>query len=139
MKTVHTFGIAILLAVAAALGVAAARPAGASHAQAAGSSPAAATAMPTAASVNPSVRLDRWQHQLQRALRKRLPKLPRLVHFPRVTAPPVMASAASPVISQVSAPAPRTIYVHAKAAPAATHGHEHESDREHSGGGGQDD
>ena len=49
MKTVHTFGIAILLAVAAALGVAAARPAGGSHAQAAGSSPAAATAMPTAA------------------------------------------------------------------------------------------
>jgi hypothetical protein len=136
MKTVHTFGIAILLAVAAALGVAAARPAGASHAQAAGSSPA--TAVATAA-VNPSVRLDRWQHQLQRALRKRLPKLPRLVHFPRVTAPPVMASAASPVISQVSAQAPRTIYVHAKAAPAATHGHEHESDREHSGGGGQDD
>jgi len=36
MKTVHTFGIAILLAVAAALGVAAARPAGGSHAQAAG-------------------------------------------------------------------------------------------------------
>jgi hypothetical protein len=130
MKAVHTFSIAILLAIAAGLGVAAAHPAGAGQARVAASPPA------TAAAANPSVRLDRWQKQLQRALRRRPPKLPRLVHFPRVSAPVLTAS---PVISQVSVQAPRTIYVHAKAAPAAPRGHEHESNREHSDGGGHDD
>ena len=135
MKVVHTFSIALLLAVAAGLGAAAAtQTLRTAHAQAA-ASPAAATPAAATPVASRAARLDRWQRQLQRALHRRLPKLPPLVHFPSVAIPAV---AASPVISQVSqAPAPRTIYVHAKPAPSTAHSHGHE--HEGSDGGGHDD
>lgn len=136
MKVVHTFSIALLLAVAAGLGAAAAtQTLRTAHAQAPSASAAATPAAATPVAGR-TARLDRWQRQLQRALHRRLPKLPPLVHFSRVAAPAVSAA---PLISQVSqAPAaPRTIYVHAKPSPTAarSHGHEHEG----SDGGGHDD
>jgi hypothetical protein len=130
VKTVHAISIALLLGLAAALGaVAATKTVAAGHAP--------ATSAPTAA---PSVasreaRLAHWQRQLQRALHHRLPKLPRLVHFPRVVAP---AAPAPAFIAQTAAPAQRTIYVHAKAPRASAHPGEHEDDGR-SGDGGHDD
>jgi len=131
MKTVHALSIALMLGFAAVLGaVVATKAVNASHAAAARpASVATAVAARTAS-------LDRWQHQLQRALHRRPPKLPPLVHFAKVVAPPVAAPA---LVSSVSAPAPRTIYVHAKPprSPAGAHEHEHEGGD--FGEGGHDD
>lgn len=131
MKTVHALSIALMLGFAAVLGaVVATKAVNASHAAAA--RPAPVTTSPASRTAS----LDRWQHQLQRALQRRPPKLPPLVHFAKVATPPVAAPA---LVSSVSAPAPRTIYVHAKAPRAATHEHEHEHEGGDSGEGGHDD
>jgi hypothetical protein len=127
MKTVHAFAIALLLGFAAALGaVAGTRTVTAGHAQAASAQPAAVSIATRKA------RLNRWQHQLQRALHRKPPQLPKLLHFARVAVP-----ARAPVfVSQPAATqAPRTIYVHAKAPRASAHGHEHEESDQ----GGYDD
>ena len=134
MKAVHAFSIALLLGFAAALGaVAATRTLTTGHAQAASAQRAAVSI------ASRKAHLNRWEHQLQRALRHKLPKLPKLVHFARVAVPARASVSRAPVfVSQLPAPpAPRTIYVHAKAPPAWAHGHEH--DREQSDGGGHDD
>jgi hypothetical protein len=132
VKTAHAFSIALLLGLAAALGaVAATHTVAAGHAQATSPAPAAVSI------AGRTARLDRWGRQLQRALHRRPPKLPRLVHFPRVVAP---AAPAPAFISQAVAPAqPRTIYVRAKTPPASAHrtGREHEG--EQSEGNGHDD
>jgi hypothetical protein len=127
VKTAHALSIALLLGLAAALGaIAATHAATSSYTQAAPPPPASAsTASRTAA-------LDRWQRQLHAALHRRPPKLPRLVHFAPVSAPAPTPA----LISRVAAPQSRTIYVHAKAPPAAAHAGEHE----HEGGeDGHDD
>jgi hypothetical protein len=132
MKTIHALSIAILLGAAAALGgFAATRTVEGTQAHAA-NAPAAATFV-----AQRSARLDRWQRQLQRALHRPPPKLPRLVHFPRV---PVPAAPLPAFVAQSTAPAPRTIYVRAKA-PAAAHRHEGERDGEgeRPDGGNRDD
>ena len=138
MKAVHALSIALLLGLAAALGaVAGTRTLTAGHAQAASAQPVA-SAQPAAVSIaTRQARLNRWEHQLQRALHHKLPKLPTLVHFARVAVPARAPVSRAPVfVSQpAAAPAPRTIYVHAKAPPASAHGHEHEQ----SDGGGHDD
>ena len=123
----------MLLGLAAALGaVAGTRTLTAGHAQ-------AASAQPAVSIVSRKARLNRWEHQLQRALQHKLPKLPKLVHFARVAVPARAPVSRAPVfVSQLpAAPAPRTIYVHAKAPPASALGHEH--DHEQSEGGGHDD
>jgi hypothetical protein len=135
MKSIHSLSIALLLGAAAALGgFAATRTVTGTQATAAGA-PASATFV-----ASRSVRLDRWQRQLQRALHRPLPKLPRLAHFPRVPVPAAPAAPAPAFVAQSTAPAPRTIYVHAKA-PPATHRHEreHEGEHERSDGGNHDD
>lgn len=130
MKTIHAFSIALLLGAAAALGAfAATRTVTNSQAQ------ASSTPAPPASIASRTASLDRWQNQLQRALHRRLPKLPKLVHFPRVVTPALPNRV---FVSQTAAPAPRTIYVHAKA-PATGRGHEHEHDGEQSEGGSGDD
>ena len=139
MKAIHALSIALLLGLAAALGaVAATRTATATTASPAAASSAAAS--PTASIHNRQVKLARWQHQLQRALAHRLPKLPKLVRFPLV---PVAAHSAAPVyVAQAtSAPAQRTVYVHAKAPPGSGHarGREHEGAGAYSQGDSHDD
>jgi hypothetical protein len=133
MKTIHAFSIALLLGSAAALGgFAATQTITGTQAQAA-KAPASAAFV-----ASRTARLDRWQHQLQRALHRALPKLPRLAHFARV---PASAAPAPAFAAQSAAPAQRTIYVHAKA-PPATHRHERDHEGEgaaHSEGGNRDD
>jgi hypothetical protein len=134
MKAVHAFSIALLLGLAAALGaVAGTRTLTAGHAQAASVQPAAVSIATRKA------RLTRWEHELQRALHHKLPKLPKLAHFARVAVPVRASVSRAPVVvyRPAAAPARRTIYVHAKAPPASAHGHEH--DHEQSDGGGHDD
>ena len=133
MKTIHAFSIALLLGTAAALGgFAATRTVTGSQAHAA-AAPAAATIV-----ANRTARLDRWQHQLQRALHRPVPKLPPLAHFPPVATP--AAAPARAFVAQATAPAPRTIYVRAKAPPASHRQYgEHEHEGEHSEGGNHDD
>ena len=135
MKTIHAVFIALLLGAAAALGgFAATRTVTGTQAQAAKAPAASATFV-----ASRSARLDHWQRQLQRALHRPLPKLPRLAHFPRVPVPAAPAPAfAAQSTAAAPAQAPRTIYVHAKA-PPATHRHEHEGERERSDGGNHDD
>jgi hypothetical protein len=133
MKTVHALSIALMLGFAAVLGaMVATRAVNASHAVA--TRPVSVTTSVASRTAS----LDRWQHQLQRALNHRPPKLPPLVHFAKVVTPPVASPA---LVSSVSAPAPRTIYVHAKPprAPAGVHEHEHEHEGADSGGGVHDD
>jgi hypothetical protein len=135
MKTIHAFSIALLLGAAAALGAfAATRTVTGSQAQASSTAaPAASTPAPATSIASRTASLDRWQNQLQRALHRRVPKLPKLVHFPRVVTPAVPNQV---FVSQAAAPAPRTIYVRAKAPPAArVHEHEHEGDRSEGGSG----
>ena len=130
MKTIHALSIALLLGAAAALGgLAGTRSVTSTHAQAA-NVPAAATFV-----ASRSARLNRWQRQLQRALHRPLPKLPRLLQYPRV---PVPAAPAPALAVQSAVPASRTIYVRAKASPAKRH-HEREGDAERSDGGNHDD
>jgi hypothetical protein len=82
MKAVHAFSIALLLGLAAALGVVAGtRTLTVSHAQAARVQPA------TVSLATRKGRLDLWEHRLQRALHRKLPKLPKVVHFARVAVP----------------------------------------------------
>lgn len=136
MKGVHAFSIALLLGLAAALGtVAGTRTLTVSHAQAARVQPS------TVSIAARSVRLDRWERQLQRALHRKPPKLPKLVHFARVAVPARAPVSRAPVfVSQpAAAPTQRTIYVRAKAPPSSARGHEHEHDHEPSDGGGHDD
>ena len=132
MKTIHALAIALLLGAAAALGgFAATRTVAASQAQAA-NAPVSTTLV-----ASRSARLDRWQHQLERALHRPLPKLPRLAHFPRV---PVPAAPSPAFAAQNTVSAPRTIYVHAKAPPATSrHEHEGENDGERHDGRNHDD
>jgi hypothetical protein len=128
VKTAHAFSIALLLGLAVALGALAA-----THTVATGHAPAASAARAAVPIASRTARLDRWQRQLHAALHRRPPKLPKLVHFAPVVAP---AAPAPALISRVAASAPRTIYVHAKAPPAAAHAGHHE----HEGGeGGHDD
>jgi hypothetical protein len=134
MKAVHAFSIALLLGLAAALGaVAGTRTLTVSHAQTARVQPAAVSI------ATRNMRLDRWQHRLQHALDRKLPKLPKLVHFARVAVParPQISPAPVVVSQPAAAPAQRTIYVRAKAPPSSAHRHEH--DHERSDGGNHDD
>ena len=132
MKTAHALSITLLLGLAAALGALAA-----THTVAAGHAQAAAVAPATTSTASRTTALDRWQRQLHAALHKRPPKLPRLVHFAPVVAAP--AAPAPALISRVAAPASRTIYVHAKAPPAAVRAGGHEHEHEHEGGEGSHD
>jgi hypothetical protein len=134
MKAVHAFSIALLLGLAAALGaVAGTRTLTVSQAQTAGARPA------TVSIAARNARLDSLEHRLQRALHRKPPKLPKLVHFARVAVPARAPVPSAPiVVSQPTAPrVQRTIYVRAKAPPSSAHGHEHDDER--SDGGGHDD
>jgi hypothetical protein len=131
MKTAHAFSIALLLGLAAALGALAA-----THTVATGHAKTASSAPVAVSLASRTARLNRWQHQLHRALHRRPLKLPKLVHFAPVAAP---AAPAPMFASRVVAPPQRTIYVHAKAPPAAAHAKGHEPEGDHSGEGGHDD